>query len=129
MSIIRLQDEICPGYIGTQLITLSLAQPEEAPRAFRFVLIDVDYSAADEVGGIVLPLEVMVTAPTMANFDRTYLERVASVQIGFLPVEGGRHLVTLREVAHNRAYGTLVVDVAGDVTDPLQSLPRELPTT
>lgn len=128
MSVPRLQDEICPGYVATELIKLSLAQPEATPRAFQFILIDVDYSAADEVGGMVLPLELMVTAPTPSNFDRTYSDLLLPSQIAFQPVEGGRHLVTLREVAHNRVYGNLLVEVAGDVTDPLQAVPRPLPT-
>lgn len=128
MSTPRLHDEICPGYVGTELITLTLAEPEVVPQAFQFVLVNVDYSAADEVGGIVLPLELMVTAPALTNFDRTYFDLLQPSQIAFQPVEGGRHLVTLREVAHNRVYGNLLVEVAGDVTDPLQALPRDLPT-
>jgi hypothetical protein len=122
-----LQDEICPGYIGTELITISLALPDIEPRSFQYVLLNVDYSATDEIGGIVLPLELMVTAPTISNFRRTIFDLVATPQLSFQPQEAGEHLIVLREVAHNRVYGKLLIQVAGEKADPLLAVPRPIP--
>lgn len=110
MSIV---DEISPEFMGEDLIGLSLNIETSNPRAFKAVVIDVDPSAADPEG-LVLPLELIIRPPTNANIIRTYFTDRVPATLSFRPLEGGEHLVLLREVAHNRYTGTLTIEVEGD---------------
>lgn len=110
-------DEISPDFIGEDRIKLSLSELTPAPRAFSPVQIDVDYSDADDIGGIVRPLELTVTAPTPANFRRRIIRKSLPSSIIIKPQEGGEHLVVLKECGHNKAVGIFVLDVAGEPTE------------
>ncbi len=108
-----IQDEISPDYVDKQLLVLSLADTESQPRAFRAVDISVNYDGA-EPNGVALPLELLVKGPSVGSFFRHVYRRVVPSLVTFTPNEGGEHLVTLREVDHNRWWGSLVVNVSGE---------------
>jgi len=103
--------ELCPMFVGSKAITLSLQDPLSTLRAFSPVFIDVDYSGAGDVG-VRLPLELMVTSK--GTFTRTYYRRVLPDEIVITPKEGGPHLVVLREMGHHRLLGRLTFEVSGD---------------
>jgi len=113
-----LVDEISPSYVGAELIGLSTAEPSVTSRSFNAVLLDVDYSDTDEIGGVVLPIEMTVTPPSPSGFQRQIFRLLTPSQIAFTPQEGGPHLVLLREVGHNRVYGTIQLAVLGSINDP-----------
>lgn len=104
-------ERISPAYIGEMRIGLT-ATPT-APTAYEPVTISVDYSRCSPTG-IVLPLELLIQAPTSTNVVRRYFRRSAPDSFSFTPSEGGRWGVLLREVAHNRWKGALSLDVAGE---------------
>lgn len=108
------QDEICPAYVGEDRLTLALSEDTLTPRAFAAVDVTIDYSRADTDGGTVLPIEVTVTAPSASGFVKHTYRSTRPTLFTFKPREGGKHLVRVREVAHNRWFGVLAVDVAGD---------------
>lgn len=116
-------DKLSPGYIGAKLLKLTLARLE-SPRALSPVDIKLEVDAAADTEkiatrfGLALPLEMTVTSPSSALRGdvevRQYFRRVVPSEFSFTPREGGEHLVRVRETAHNRIWGSLVVDVAGD---------------
>jgi hypothetical protein len=106
-------DELSPSYIGEDRFGLALNENSQTPAAFSSITIDVDYSGA-EPEGVVLPLELIVQAPSASGFVRRFYTRTAPSSVIFRPAEGGLHLVMLREVGHNRWWGRLRVQVDGD---------------
>jgi hypothetical protein len=106
-------DDICPSYVGEDRLRLTLADPNDPLTAFRAVLIDVDYSRALP-DGVMLPLEFTVAAPSEVNNTRMLFRRFAPRQIAFTPREGGSFLVRLGELYHNKWWGSLVLEIAGD---------------
>jgi len=108
-----LLDEISPRYYGEDRFRLTLTDPDQALVAFGAVLISADYSAALPQG-IMLPLEFTVTAPSSGNSTRKVFGRFPPTQLAFTPREGGSHLIRLAELYHNKWFGTLVVEIAGD---------------
>lgn len=106
-------DELAPLYVGSESLKLSLAEPNTEARAFRSVTVLVDYSGAGE-DGVQLPLELRVTGPSAESYVQRFFRRTAPSELSFTPKEGGSFLVLLREVAHNRRRGKLVVQVAGE---------------
>lgn len=107
-------DELCPSYVGEDRITLALSEDTLNPRAFSAVDVTIDYDDADADGGVVLPLEVTVTAPSPSGFVKHTYRSNRPTLYTFKPREGGKHLVRVREIGHNRWFGALVIDVAGD---------------
>lgn len=108
-------EEISPATMGEDKILLSLDPTILKPRALAPVLINVDYSACDP-DGVVLPLELIVQAPSPVNIQRRLFTRIAPTSLSFIPKEGGTHGVMLRELGHNRWTGKLRIEVAGDLT-------------
>jgi hypothetical protein len=104
------QDEICPGEIGERWIRLSLADPLAKRQPYEPIEILCGYAKADAAGGIVLPLELLITGPDRA-VERRLIQLFVPDSISFTPRVGGLHTVLLREVAHNRWTGVLRVDV------------------
>jgi hypothetical protein len=104
-------EELSPMTVGSERIALTPADPSSQPRAFSSYEIAVDLSLC-EPEQVVLPLEMIVTSPTRTK--RTTFRRVVPSELSVLPDEGGRWIVTLREVAHNQWWGRHVFDVAGD---------------
>lgn len=106
-------DEISPRYLREQRITLTLDASVVRPTAFGSVLIQVSYAKATP-GGVVLPLVFEIRGPSEASTVRRVYSRTAPASIVWRPTDGGVHMITLREVAHNRLWGKLRVDVAGE---------------
>ena len=106
-------DEISPRYYGEDRLRLTLTEPNQLLRAFEPVLISIDYSAALPEG-VVLPLEMAVTAPSDVNSTRTVFRRFVPQQVAFTPREGGSHLVRIGELWHNGYWGRLVLQIDGD---------------
>lgn len=115
-----LVDEISPRTMGENRIALALdadLAQEPALLVFQPIIVTVDYSACDPEG-VVLPLEFTVTGPSgKATFLRKYFRRTVPAELTFTPTEGGTHLVRLAECFHNRWWGSLLIDVAGDALD------------
>lgn len=106
-------DEIAPPYIGEDRIAVTLA-PKMVPAAFQPFTVLVDYSACDQDGGIVLPLEILLRAPSPGNSLIRRVTTTAPETLLFTPREGGLHLVLVRELYHNRWWGRIRVSVAGE---------------
>jgi len=115
------QDELSPVYVRQPLIVLALVRPPDERRpALKPITLSValDPTAKMPDGetfvasvGLALPLELTVTAPSPQNFVRKNFSRVVPSTITFTPREAGQHLVRLREIGHNRWFGSLVVTV------------------
>ena len=122
----QLVEEINPDFVKTKRLTITNADALTKPLAFNTLVFDVDYSAADEFGGIVMPLEMIVTGPSDSSFVREVFglelggisQRDPPTSIAFTPREGGRFNVMIREVGHNKLFGTLQLDVEGTINDP-----------
>lgn len=106
-------DELCPTYVGEKRLIMSLAEDSLSPRALTAINILVDYAACDPEG-VVNPLELTIIAPTEQDFRRVRFNRSAPSTISFQPREGGRHVIRLGEVGHNRWFGFIEIDVAGE---------------
>lgn len=113
----RFLDEIAPRYIREKRIAVTVPSGAPAARAFQSFVLDVDYSRALPEG-IALPLLLEIQGPSPQSYQRREFLRVAPQSIVFTPREGGMHLVTLREVAHNRWFGTIRIDVQGELLVP-----------
>lgn len=109
-------DELAPLEVGSESLGLSLADPTATLQAFRAININVDYSGAGD-DGVQFPLELRITGPSPSSFEQHFFRRTAPSQLSFTPKEGGPYLVLLREVAHNRRKGKLVLEVAGERVD------------
>lgn len=112
-----LVDEISPRYYGEDRIKLALHEDTPEPFVFQPVIITVDYSACLPED-VVLPLVYTVTGPSgKATFQRRFFRSFKPADFTFRPTEGGSHLVRFAEMFHNRWFGALVIDVAGDPLD------------
>lgn len=109
-------DAICPPYIGEKRFVLSLLT-DGTIRAFAQMRIGVDYSACFPEGTM-LPLEMIVQGPSQQSYVRRVYSRARPTALLVTPKEGGSHLVTLREFAHNKYWGSLVVNVDGPLLEP-----------
>lgn len=102
-------DEIAPDYMGDDRVSVTL-QEGSPTTAFVPLWLRVNYDeCAPE--GVMLPLELIVRGPS--SVKRKIYSRNAPTLLHYKPVEGGTHLIMLREVAHNRWWGRLKVDVRG----------------
>ena len=110
-------DEISPRTLGEDRIDLMLSADTPSPIVFAPVVIEIGYDRCDP-NGIVLPLLFTVTGPSgKASFQRHFFRRLKPTEITFRPTEGGTTLLRLAEMFHNRWFGALVIDVAGDPID------------
>jgi len=107
-------EDVCPSYVGARLIDLQLVKALETPLARLPVLIRIATLEEASTIGLMLPLELRVTAPSPSGFIRHVFTRIVPTQFAITPREGGNHLVSLRELAHNRWCGSLVIAVRGD---------------
>ena len=106
-------DEISPRTYGEDRLVLSLSDPNAALAAFTPILLSIDYGRTLPAG-VSLPLEFTVTAPTPGNSTRIVFRHFKPTALAFTPREGGQHLVRLAECYHNRWWGGLVLEIAGD---------------
>ena len=110
-------DELCPDDVGRRAIRLQPARldPARAFEAFDLAVeLDPVFGQVAAVVGLVLPLEMTVTSPSRSGFVRHVFRHIVPPSVSFIPHEGGPHLVRLRELGHNRYWGSYVVDVAGE---------------
>ncbi len=105
-------DELSPATIGEDKITLTL-DPLTPAKVFGVVQVDIDYTAALP-SGVALPLDFIVQGPGPDSYKERVFRRFLPQQLSFVPIEAGDHLILLREQAHNRWIGRLIVTVAGD---------------
>ncbi|MHB9005065.1 MAG: hypothetical protein ACYC6C_13595 [Coriobacteriia bacterium] len=109
-------DELSPRYIREQRIGLTLDASVTAPAAFQSILVNVSY-ARTLPEHVVLPLILEVFGPSAQSYQRKEFGRSAPASFVFRPCEGGVHKVILREAAHNRWWGSLRVEVAGELLE------------
>lgn len=111
-------ETLAPSAVRQPLIVLALANPLAVPSAFRSVAISVTPTAAALTAGLSLPLELSVTSPSSSRTgNQTYVHvfrRIVPTLVSFVPKEGGAFLIRVRELQHNRWWGALLVQVAGD---------------
>lgn len=112
-------DEISPAYVGDDRISLTL-DPSSTPRSLVPIQVNVSYAAA-EPEGIELPLELLISGDN--THVRSVFRQAAPTSVVFVPEGAGPHLVLLRELAHNRYVGRLVIDVAGDALQTTAASP------
>jgi hypothetical protein len=105
----RIRLELAPELINIPLL------------AFSIVIINVNYDDCAPAG-IVLPLELTITAPSPEGYVRKKYSRAKPRTIFFRPDEGGTYLVRLSELAHNEWHGNLKVVISGDSVDPRRRL-------
>jgi len=110
-------DDLAPSYIREKRIDLTLDPSNPVVRAGRPVLIGVSYARALPAG-IMLPLVLEIQGPSPGGYQRREFTRTVPAGVIFTPREGGPHLVTLREAAHNRWWGSLTLDIEGELIDP-----------
>lgn len=106
-------EDLSPATVGEDRIAVELADPETKPTALRPVLVNISYDAADPEG-VVLPIEVLVQSPVAEGFEEKVFRHSKPTSYAFTPITAGSHLVLVREQAHNRWVGRLVIDVQGD---------------
>lgn len=107
------QDEISPRYLREDRIDLELDSSNPAPAAFQSLLINVSY-ARTLPQHVMLPLILEVSGPSSDSYQRREFTRAPPATLVITPREGGPHVIVLREVAHNRWFGRLSVQVAGE---------------
>jgi hypothetical protein len=109
-------DELSPAYVRDKRINLTL-DVGARPRANSSVLVSVSY-ARTLPEGVALPLVLEVQGPSHRSYVRRDYTRAAPGSVIFTPQEGGPFVVTLREVGHNRWWGSLNLTVEGELIEP-----------
>jgi hypothetical protein len=104
-------DELAPSYVRAKLLDLTLDPEAEAPRTFRPLTVLVSY-ARTKPDGVCLPLLFEVQPPTPINYQKRTFTRAAPAFVIWTPKEAGRHLVILREAAHDRLWGSIEIQVS-----------------
>ena len=108
-------DEISPEYLRDQRLSLRL-QDATQPAAGRASVLVLDYTrAAPE--GVSPPLVFEAKGPSRLGYQRTVFYTPPRT-IVWVPREGGTHQVTIRELGHNKWFGSLSVSVAGESLEP-----------
>lgn len=108
-------DELSAPWVGAEALKLSLVDPLSPLRANVAIDLEVDYSASEE--GVTLPLEQLVVGPSSESFRRHVHQRQQPSIITFTPPQGGRHIVTLRQIGGDKLFGKLAVEVEGEPLD------------
>lgn len=109
-------DEISPRYVREKRLDLKLDASQLTVRAFQPVLVNVGYARA-KPEGVMMPLVLEVQGPSPLSYQRREYTKALPVSFIFTPREGGPHLVTLREVAHNKWWASLNLDVEGELLE------------
>lgn len=107
-------DELAPSYLRGKRLDLEVDPDDDEPRAFQPITLLVSYERTLP-DGVMLPLLFEVQGPSSQSYQRReYVHGKPPRSIIWTPREGGRHLVTLREVAHNYWHNSLAIEVAGE---------------
>jgi hypothetical protein len=105
-------DELFPDNFRANALDLKPVDALGTPRAFEPVAYEVVLRSAYLDAGLVPPLELIVAAPNGVHEARELAELPLAVV--YTPLGGGRHTLTLRELAHNQWWGQVFVDVEGE---------------
>ena len=105
-------EEIFPDTFRAQAFALVPTDALTVPRAFEPIPLQIALMSAYVNDGLVPPLELIVAAPN----GRHTLTELATVPLAVLvtPDAGGTWRVTLRELSHNRWWGSIDIAVTGD---------------
>lgn len=104
--------EIFDDDFGAEALDLVPLDPTGIPRAFDPVVFTVAVRSTYTDRGLVPPLEFVIASPSGRHEAREIAE--LPIALVHTPTEGGEHRYTLREVAHNRWWGSTSVDVRGE---------------
>ena len=105
-------DDLSPATVGESLIGLSLSPETTTALVGQLIVVVVDYSKCP--GGVILPLDMIIQGPTDVSYVEKVFRKTLPLELAFVPIASGLHLVALREQAHNRWFGSLRIDVKGD---------------
>jgi hypothetical protein len=111
----RTIDELSPAYVRDKRFDLAVELGAKVA-AGRPLLLTVSYKRALPEG-VMLPLVLEVQGPSAQSYVRREYTKAAPSAIIFTPQEGGPFVVTLREVAHNRWWGSLNLTVEGEMLE------------
>lgn len=106
-------DELAPREVRQKRIDLTLSPSDDAPHANRPITVLVG-TTRTLPAGLALPLIFEVQGPAPSSYQKRVFAWHVPKQIVFTPREGGRHLVVLREAAHQKWWGSLAIVVAGE---------------
>lgn len=111
----RTLDDLAPAYVRDKRFDLAVEQGAKVA-AGRPLLVTVSYRRALPEG-VMLPLLLEVQGPSRASYVRREYTRVAPSSVIFTPQEGGPFVIIIREVAHNKFWGSLNVTVEGELIE------------
>ena len=116
----QILDDLAPAYLREARIVLQLDTSTPTARAFQPVLIRVSYDLA-KPEGVRFPLILDIRGPSAARYDsRVFYAK--PTRLVFVPREGGVHMLSLREAAHNLWFGSLRLPVEGESLAPLKAV-------
>jgi hypothetical protein len=107
-------DEICPPYVKARRLTLELTAAKTNPTAHKSLLVNVTYDQTSPQG-VMVPLVMVVQGPSQRSYQERVFRGRPPTQLVVTPREGGKHLVSLRELYHNRWWGAVEFEVVGDL--------------
>lgn len=107
-------EELWPDTFGAEALDIDPLDITARARAFEPYPLTVTLRQTKPfvTAGLVPPLELVVAAPS-GRHERTELVEIP-IALVVIFNEGGTHRITVREIAHNRWYGTTEVDVVGE---------------
>ena len=105
-------EELFGDFFRAEAIDLVQLDVLAPPRAFEPIALQVLVSSRYLADGLVPPLELILAAPNGQHLVRELAQLPLAVL--FTPTSGGTWRATLREVAHNRWWGSIDIDVIGE---------------
>jgi len=113
-----LYDILSPDYVGEDRITVSVDEASRPLMAYKPVTLNLDYADTGDEGAVV-PIELIVQPKSGAGgTEGGYVNKVfrstPPTTFTFAPQGAGDYLIVIREVAHNRWQGRLIITVGGD---------------
>jgi len=105
-------DELFGDLFGAEVIVLAPLDASAQARAFEPFPLTVALAATYQASGLSPPFELVVASPS----GRHDAQELVALPLAVLlhAQEGGAHRVTVRELAHNRWWGSTTIDVNGD---------------
>lgn len=108
-------DLISPTNVGSDQISITLEEGVSPVQNKAFTIF-FDYSQAQDLGGLVLPIELIVQPLNLdldAYFKKVFRRSFPSSFSFSLP-GAGDYLIVMRECFHNKFQGRLVITLSGD---------------
>ncbi len=105
-------EELFPDLFRAEALDLIPLDVLTAPRVFEPVALQLALRSAFVDAGLVPPLELILAAPN----GRHTVRELATVPLAvlFSPDAGGIWRATVREIAHNRWWGSTDISVVGE---------------